>query len=154
MVKINAVAFLLEKEAEKKLQNLPSILTRIFNHSLSEIPPYEKMTNEELCKAVKNRIMHHLGTTVENYKALVLGVVVFQGLEVFEELKEVGETRIFSERLGRVVSKLESILERVPPTAGVRNFIAYDFPYIEAYYDPLSTHWLFRDLPPWVKWRG
>ena len=144
-LKINVVAFLidhdiwnrLEKESPR-LDDLREELLGVFIHSRDEIVPSKKLTNEDVCKKLKDKIFHHLAIKdwsrfgVENYSSLVKRVVVFSGLEVERPPREWDATTLV---LG------------IPPTSGWgMQIFAFWFPYYEVSYDPPSEHWLFKDL--------
>ena len=161
-MKVNVVAFLCEEvEVEEEIK-LREELKDVFKHSLQEIPspPEERLTNEDVCTAVKRLILHHLeikGKYVELVKEKVKYVVVLESIEVPE--RYLGYKR--APRLPKGVIEgyldLEQYLKKMPPVAGwtLGKTIAFWFPVCKAIYDPpVFPPVAIAFVPPWLGGAG
>ena len=127
-MKINVVVFL----TEGKKEVMREACYDIFEHSLSEIGPTEKRTNEELCQAVKNRIMHHLSLEPEEIRENIKHVVVISGLDIGNP------------------EKFEEMIKMIPPVKGWTGYVfAFWFPYVNTVYDPEVPITMMLPVPPW-----
>ena len=114
-MKYNVVVFLLKVDAIELLRDL----SREYYHAIKEIGPRDRMTNEDICRFVKDKIMHRL-TLAPELREKIESVIIYSGIEA----PSPGEA--------------EERVKYLPPVVGWEEdkIATFTFPYVDVVIDP------------------